>query len=331
MRTQILILQLLLVLACAKSFSDAPYQAQTSQQKMDQLWKECTADQTPYGWYSAFSLGRLFFESMKPSFDFYSDVLPEGRNKYIHSVGSVVQAELIPEGENPYTGMFKGVSNVLLRISLAKKPDYKSAPKGNFVPGMGIKLLRDGVPSANLVAMLGVDGQDSFNVFKYDWSNHIPNPPNPSLALRAVAKKFSEVTPYIGRIGLKTWAQYNEKGQQVEDSKLKFPFKLIFRATAENANRFPDTFTDELPNHLKTIPSGTVLYDVLAVEEPGVAPVKIATLKTKSNFVTSKFGDKDLFFQHNWIEDDMKLHPNWQKAYESDPSVLGKLMSEFHK
>ena len=39
---------------------------------------------------------------------------------------------------------------------------------------MGLKFLRDGVDSANLVAMYSVDGQESWNFFKNDFSNHIP-------------------------------------------------------------------------------------------------------------------------------------------------------------
>jgi len=313
----------------AQSFSGASYQAQTSQQKMDQLWKEVTADPTIYGWYSAFSLSGIFVESMKPTFDVFSDTLPEGRKKYIHSVGSVVQAELIAEKGNPYTGVFQGVSNVLLRLSTAIKPDPTKGPDGNYIPGMGIKLLRDGVPSANLAAMVGVDGQDSFNVFKYDWSNHIPNPK--SFAVKLLGKKFSQATPYIGRIGLKTWAQYDEKGRKTEDSMLKVPYKLVFRPTDEVHTRFPETWSDELFNQLKTIAAGTALFDVLAVEEPGEEPVKIGTLKTKSEFTTSTFGDRNLFFQHNYMEDDIQLHPNWKKAVEIDPPLMGKIMAEFHK
>jgi hypothetical protein len=38
---------------------------------------------------------------------------------------------------------------------------------------MGLKFLRDGVDSANLVAMYSVDGQDTFNFFANDFKNHI--------------------------------------------------------------------------------------------------------------------------------------------------------------
>jgi len=230
------------------------------------------------------------------------------KKKLIHSVGDVAQCELVSEPGNPYPGVFQGVSNALVRISTAKEADSKKDPTGNFTPGLGLKLLRDGVPSANIVAMLGVDGQDSWNPFKYDWSNHIASPK--ATALKLLAKKFSEATPYVGRLGLKSWASIDQTGKKTDDSNLKIPFKLIFSPNAESKNLFPDTYSDLLTNQLKTIKAGTILFDILAVAEPKSTPVKIGSLITKSNFVTSKFGDKDLFFQHNYMEDDLQLHPD---------------------
>ena len=41
-------------------------------------------------------------------------------------------------------------------------------------PGIGLKFLRDGVDSANMMAMFSVEGQESWNFFKNNFSNHIP-------------------------------------------------------------------------------------------------------------------------------------------------------------
>jgi hypothetical protein len=51
--------------------------------------------------------------------------------------------------------MFKGADTGYARLSVAKTVDIKTP---NLVPGMGVKLLRDGVDSANFVCMLSVDG-----------------------------------------------------------------------------------------------------------------------------------------------------------------------------
>lgn len=54
-------------------------------------------------------------------------------------------------------------------MSLAGKPSDT-----HITPGIGLKFLRDGIDSANLVAMYSVAGQDSWNFFANDFSNHIP-------------------------------------------------------------------------------------------------------------------------------------------------------------
>jgi hypothetical protein len=42
------------------------------------------------------------------------------------------------------------------------------------VPGFGLKFLRDGMDSANLVAMNSVEGTTYWNFFELDFSTHIP-------------------------------------------------------------------------------------------------------------------------------------------------------------
>ena len=51
--------------------------------------------------------------------------------------------------------MFKGSDFGYVRMSVAIPVDT-STP--NMKPGMGVKLLRDGIDSANFVAMFSVDG-----------------------------------------------------------------------------------------------------------------------------------------------------------------------------
>ena len=69
-----------------------------------------------------------------------------------------------------------------------------------MVPGMGIKLLRDGYDSANFVAMFGVDGDESLNFFAHEFSNHIPTPHNPLLL--PVVARFATATNYVQTVGL---------------------------------------------------------------------------------------------------------------------------------
>jgi len=98
---------------------------------------------------------------MDSSFYTKGDTMPkEGlfgsyRTKYIHCVArhGLVSLDTVA---NPFTGIFKGASQGIVRLSSAAKPELGTkAPLG---PGMGLKFLRDGIDSANLVAMYSVNG-----------------------------------------------------------------------------------------------------------------------------------------------------------------------------
>jgi len=76
-----------------------------------------------------------------------------------------------------------------MRLSTAKAADEsKTSAKDaydNFTPGFGLKLFRDGLPSANTIAMYGVNGVPTWNFFKFPASNHIGGASG--IALTAVA------------------------------------------------------------------------------------------------------------------------------------------------
>jgi hypothetical protein len=120
-------------------------------------------------------LAQVFTESYDPTFDTKGDTMPmEGsklRQKHIHGVGPVGKVKFIPIGTHNYTGVFKGSDYGYMRLSSAAQPSWMQ----NLVPGAGIKFLRDGEDSANTVTMPSTDGQKSFNYFKYDFVNPIPN------------------------------------------------------------------------------------------------------------------------------------------------------------
>lgn len=59
---------------------------------------------------------------------------------------------------------------------------------------MGLKLLRDGIHSANIVAMNTANGQDNWNFFSNNFSTHIP--PFEGAGPEAIEVKFSEATNF---------------------------------------------------------------------------------------------------------------------------------------
>lgn len=137
---------------------------------------------------------------MLPSFDHQGDSmkyysLVRGyRKKLIHSVGVVGKVKFIAN-QNQYDGLFNGADKGLIRFSSAAEPEENGQP---LAPGMGLKFLRDGVDSANLVAMYSVGPlgqQDNWNFFAYDWHNSIPSPEG--RGPKKLAGAFSSITDRI--------------------------------------------------------------------------------------------------------------------------------------
>ena len=92
---------------------------------------------------------------MNLTFDHTGDTMPDGRVKRTHSRGVTLKVMYKPGRGHYYTGIFKGAKNGIMRISETTKTD---PAKPMTAPGFGIKFLRDGMDSADAVAMFSLDG-----------------------------------------------------------------------------------------------------------------------------------------------------------------------------
>jgi len=127
-------------------------------------------------------------------------------------------------------------------------------------PGFGLKFLRDGMDSSNLVAMFSVEGQESWNFFANDFSNHIPASVDPNL--QRVAKKFATATKWVAQVGLSDFSLYEQDGTPVAEP--QFPYQLKFKPTLT----LEDVFQEDFKDLLSEIPSGTHLYKVYGLDNP---------------------------------------------------------------
>lgn len=257
---------------------------------------------------------------MDPTFDTPGDAMKPGwfgsvRTKYIHSVGVVGKVKFVAK-PNPYTGIFKGANNGLIRLSSAAKPGDGSP----LTPGFGLKFLRDGKDSANLVAMYGVNGTpDDWNFFSKDFKNHIA--PADGAALKAVAFKFSYATDWIQSVGLSDMAKYDEAGNETSDPKA-FPFELRFEPHEDVHYLFPTALPDgdamDYISQLESVRADLTLYNVYALDKPtpiGGTETLIGTIQLDGQMVKSKWGDEKLFFRHQRTDEDVKLRPEWDPYY----------------
>ncbi len=320
MRAVILSILLMNFIAC--DFSSQTYFNKPASEKMNLLWHKLAENQNSLGFYSDLTVAGIFLERMQPSFGVVGDEFQAGRKKLIHTVGAVVQTQFISTNKHIYTGVFEGCKNVLIRLSIAKKQDIsKSSTKGaldNFAPGMAIKFLRDGFPSANLQAMYRVNGQESWNFFKNNFSNHIPAASG--LQFKALGLKFSSATRYIQTVGLRDLSAIRQNGDIVKTP--KYPFKLIFKPSEELRNKYSDEYSTDYMDQLKAVPKGSVLYSVYAISQPNQIEEKIGELRTTSEMISSYWGDESLFFRHNYMDIDLMENPGW-KEYVPEFSIFG--------
>jgi hypothetical protein len=247
----------------------------------------------------------ILTESVMTTFDAVSDVFPQAREKYIHSVGVVGGIKFESSGDHPYTGIFKGAEHGLIRFSSAKQPGLPAVPGivPAFTPGVGIKFLRDGRPSSNFVAMPSLDGQwctDS-NFFSKDFSNHVAA--TGDFALKLIAAKFWQASYCPLMVGLSDLASETEGQIGV------FPYQLILHPLVD-VQCSCLSYSTCLKN-FGEIKVGTQLFEVRAVSEPAAEAQVIGHITLTSQTQTSKFGDESLFFKHQHMEDDFALKPEW--------------------
>ena len=294
------------------------YENQTAVEKQEELWGIMAAEKGNSASYPNFFQLASFLccEDVEPTMEHLSDRLPYDHGKRIHSVGGVAKATWTSVGEHNYTGLFQGETNAMVRLSLATAPS-----RSGTTPGIAVKLFRDGLPSANFVAMNSLSGQKSGNFFQEVFSNHI-DAPEGSTALTSLANKFEEASSPATMVGLSDMALYNQTGFPVNETEVKFPYQLNLvpnEIISENfKNRRP---TSSLERMMLTIPTGAKIYDVFAISDPestSEEQLKIAELTTDSPIYFTLTGDNFLFFRHQKMEDDVALRPEWEGAVFGD-------------
>lgn len=282
------------------------YDARDHVLKRRQLWKEITAEG---------SVGKsshvksplevaesVIFHSMREVFDTNWDVLPHDRGKGIHFQGAHCLFQLDVESGSPYDGLLRpGVRKGILRMSNAVAVEW------GFVPGLALKFLRSGRRSGNVMALRSEGAPSSFNFFNSSFSNHVPT--SESLALLG---KFEDASLCTGMVGLSELCRHDEDGRGLTN--FTFPYQLIFQPSGFPSFPEEEVNDTQLVDQLTSIPSGTHLFDVYAQEQSHSSAAYLGKLSTRSQCVRSLFGDRRLLFQHQRMEEDFALRPQWMQT-----------------
>ena len=91
---------------------------------------------------------------------------------------------------------------------------------------------------------------------------------------------------------------------------------------SSNGNKTDDSFLDSI----RSVPSGTVLYDIYASPDPlsvadGKKLQRIGRILSTSEMLEST-EDDGLFFRHQKKDEDFALRPHWKQEYLETPVVL---------
>jgi len=293
-----------------------PWEAQNYNDKTKQLWSRITdpsvVDQSgpAQGLSGAQNFVDIISTSMITAFDDQWDVMPTGRSKVIHAQGVMCQFELEVQSNSPFTGVLSpGKQSGLIRLGSASSLDGLHPPHvPTIFPGFGIKFLRSGVRSANWVSLRQTGPGGSYNFFDSAFSNHVA----PDQALINLGK-FQQASGCIDSVGLSDACTYTQAGEKVD--KPVFPFELWFEPTGSVS--FADTkkSNSDLLAELAGIPDGSEVFSVHAFMSPADKKqgkqTTIGKLTSKGTCHQSKFGDLDLFFRHQRMEEDFAQRTEW--------------------
>ena len=233
-----------------------------------------------------------------------SDLMEPGRPKVIHARGAVAMIEFEPSSTSPFTGLLSppphGGATGLIRMSLVAKVLATTA----YTPAIGIKLLIDGKPSADLLAMNHTIGQGrDFDLFSNTMTNDL-SATHTELRTpqKVMSVLFDRVSSQPRRLALTHF------GDQLRDGSAEprpvVPDGLVFRPTPEAQRVFRGRAGVDFRLVLADVEPGTPLYDVESDRASGSVAVGVVRMTTR--FVSSEGGDR-LFFRHVQHPGDRKL------------------------
>ena len=84
----------------------------------------------------------------------------------------VAKAEFLATEDTPYTGVFEGVANVIIRMSESNLLVDGISTSAN--PSIALKFLLNGVESANQFGMVTFESTNSWNFFENDFMTQLP-------------------------------------------------------------------------------------------------------------------------------------------------------------
>jgi hypothetical protein len=145
----------------------------------------------------------------------------------------------------------------------------------------------------------------------------------------AFAKKFQQASQCVNQVGLSDMANYSQDGRHHD---AVTPFKLFLVPGKGVQTPDKQKTADEANAEMAAFPVGSVLYTVFACANASLSEMtptaggleaacegalELGDMATTTKCTPSLYGDEHLFFQHQRIEEDWQLRPEFLTQYDA--------------
>ena len=228
-----------------------------------------------------------------------TDIIDTPYIKGIHRRSSVAKVKFVPSFKNYRESILGGFDFGILRVSLTESPQ-----SGLYKPGLALKVLIDGRKSANVSMLVNLDGYSNSNIFSETFSNIVPKPVTTKGKLGVAL--FRLRSKYPRAIKLDEFSKVSQTGEIINDEGI---IKQVYFVPVErlkndgNLNGDPRFYMETL------LSPGETLFHVYGRANGGYEYSKHGTnseylgdLIIDSHFISSSFGDDQLFFNHEFVD-----------------------------
>ena len=194
---------------------------------------------------------------------------------------------------------------------------------------MSLKFMRDGVKSADVVTAYSINGlpAGNYDFFAEDLKNHIGFPKG--VVLKALDDHFAKFSNYTQQVGLSNFANIDQDGNTI--AKPIFPFVMRLHPHSSVQGLIPSevqngNYMGYIEQLSTLVPADSTIFDVYATDKPlplGGVETLIGSIQLEGSFTSTKWGDQNMFFQHQTLFDDLALEPSWTPYY-AQHSLGGK-------
>lgn len=283
-----------------------------------------------------------------------------------HGTICCAQMELFPSdtspgsSNRPYTGLLTPgttVEHCILRLSSAMKPPRgENNPFGKLIlgavggklkkarlfPMVALKCFRQGKRSGNLLFAGPKIGQSSTDFFHHTMCTQMTERVPP--ALKPFIEKFYSYSENPLSLGVSDFCAFDSNGDGDDSaSNIHFPYVVMLqpvydsptqttppssqRRTNSKMNKSNEENFDGFIDHLLSIPSGSILFDIYVCPTPSSALdpsqiQRIGRITSTSQMILSNPSD-GLFFRHQKKEEDFALRPHWKEQTKAKCSPDG--------